>query len=444
MRLPPLEKSRSIHLMIHRLLMVVFLASVAVTAQAADPGTREKEIIAAAEKLRPRLIETRRDFHMHPELSNREERTARVIAEKLKAFGLDEIKTNVARHGIVALLKGTKPGPVVAVRADIDALPINEVRDVPYRSKITNVMHACGHDVHAAVQLGVAEVLSKMRDQIPGTVKFIFQPAEEGPPVGEEGGAPLMIKEGALENPRPLAIFGLHTTTEVPAGKIGYRAGSAQAAADMFDIVIKGKMSHAARPHAGIDSVVVAAECITSMQSIKSRRVDPFEPVILTVGTIHGGNRRNIIAPDVKLEGTLRTLSEESRARMKELMHATLSGVTSAYGATYDMQMNEATVVVYNDPALVKQTLPVMRRVVGDDNVVEVPQRMGAEDFSYFQKVVPGFYYRLGSGNPAKGITAEAHTPDFDVDEECIVVGVKVMANVLVDFLAQHAESASK
>ena len=401
---------------------------------------RESHISSDAESLRAKLIDIRRDLHRHPELSNREERTERVIIEHLQKLGFTDIRTNVAKHGVIALLKGGRPGGVVAVRADIDALPINETLDVPYKSTVPNVKHACGHDVHTTVQLGVAEVLSKMKNEIPGTVKFIFQPAEEGAPPGEEGGAALMIKEGAMENPKPLAIFGLHTTTEVDAGKIGYRAGGAQAAADMFDITIKGKMSHAARPQAGIDSIVVASECVTALQTIKSRRIDTFEPVILTVGTIHGGNRRNIISPEVKLEGTIRTLSEETRTRVKDLMRQTLDGVCNSYGATYDLKIDEATVVVYNDPKLVKETLPVMQRVLGETNVVEVPARMGAEDFSYFQRVVPGFYYRLGSGNPAKGITAEAHTPEFDVDEECIIVGTKVMANVLFDFLEQHAK----
>jgi amidohydrolase len=285
----------------------------------------------------------------------------------------------------------------------------------------------------------VAEVLSKMRDQIPGTIKFIFQPAEEGPPAGEEGGATLMIKEGALENPKPLAIFGLHTSTEVDVGKIGFRAGPAQASSEMFDITIRGKMAHAAMPQKGVDTILVAAECVTALQSIKSRRIDSFEPMILTIGTIHGGTKRNIITPEVKMEGTVRTLSEEVRSRVKELMKQTLDGVTSAYGATYDLQMTEGTVVVVNDPKLVEATLPGMRRAIGETNVINVPQRMGAEDFSYYQKVVPGFFYRLGSGNPAKGITADAHTPEFDVDEECLVVGVKVMANVLVDFLERNA-----
>lgn len=417
----------------------IFVCALVFPVSAQNSPSRDEKISAAAESLRPKLIEQRRDFHMHPELSNREVRTARVIAERLREIGMDEIRTNVAHHGIVALLKGNKPGPVVAVRADFDALPINETMDVPYKSKNPGVKHACGHDVHTAVQVGVAELLSKMRDEIPGTIKFIFQPAEEGPPAGEEGGAPMMIKEGALENPRPLAIFGLHTSVEIDVGKIGVCSGPAQASSDMFDITIKGKMSHAALPHKGVDSILVAAECVTALQAIKSRKIETFEPVIVTIGTIHGGNRRNIISPEVKMEGTVRTLNSDVRNRVKELMEQTLKGITEAHGASYEFQMIEGTVVVVNDPKLVEETLPSMRRALGEANVIKVPARMGAEDFSYFQQVIPGFYYRLGSGNPAKGIIAEAHTPEFDVDEECLVVGTKVMANVLVDFLERNA-----
>jgi amidohydrolase len=415
-------------------LVTWILAATAVTCVA----TPTEEINRLADEIRPTVVNERRDFHMHPELSNREARTEQVIADKLRELGLTDIRTHVAHHGIVALLKGGKPGPVVAYRADIDALPINEVHNVPYKSSVSNVMHACGHDAHAAIGLGVAEVLSKLRADLPGTVKFIFQPAEEGAPTGEEGGAPLMIKEGAMENPKPLAIFGMHTTTEIDAGKIGVKAGPAQAASTMFDLVIRGKMSHAAHPDVGIDSIVVASECVTALQTIKSRRIDTFEPVILTIGTIHGGNRRNIISPEVKMEGTIRTFSESTLARIKEQMHQTLKGVCDAYGASYELTLIEGTVPVINDPALVKETIPALQAAIGNANVIDAEPRMGAEDFSYFQRVAPGFYWRLGSGNKAKGITAEAHTPDFDIDEDCLVVGVKSMANVLWDYLERH------
>ena len=422
-------------------LLTLVILSLPGRSRASDSAPpRTQQIALAAEALRPALIETRRDFHMHPELSNREERTARIVAEKLRALGLDEVKTNVAKHGVVALLKGAKPGPVVALRADMDALPINETIDVPYKSLVPGVKHACGHDAHTTVELGVAEVLSKMRDQIHGSVKFLFQPAEEGAPADEEGGAELMIKEGALENPRPLAIFGLHTTPEAEAGQVGYRAGPAQASADGFSITLHGKMSHAASPHKGIDTIVVAAECVTALQSIKSRRIDAFEPVIITIGTIHGGNRQNILADEVKMEGTVRTFNEEVRARVEQLMRETLAGVTSAHGAKFELKYERGTMVVNNDPKLVAETLPSIRRVVGDSNVFEAPKRMGAEDFSFYQQVIPGFFLRLGSGNKVKGITAEAHTPEFDIDEECLVTGVKVMSNLALDFLDDHAD----
>src|SRR5436190_18487318 len=314
---------------------------------------REQQISRAAEDLRSKLIEIRRDFHMHPELSNREERTSQVVAEKLRALGFDEVKTNVAKHGVVALLKGGKPGPVVAVRADMDALPINETMDVPYKSLVPGVKHACGHDAHTTIELGVAEILSKMRDQIHGSVKFLFQPAEEGPPAGEEGGALLMIKEGALDNPRPQAIFGLHTTPETETGMIGYRAGPAQASADVFTITLHGKTAYAAWPYKGIDAIIVAADCITALQSIKSRRIDAFEPVIITIGTIHGGRTPHVIAEEVKLEGTVRTFNEAVRKQIEELMRQTLTGVTAAYGATFDLEYKHLTTVVYNDRKLV-------------------------------------------------------------------------------------------
>src|SRR5205085_4971176 len=295
--------------------------------------------------------------------------------------------------------------------------------------------HACGHDAHTTIGLGVAELLSTMRSQIHGSVKFLFEPAEEGPPAGEEGGAELMIKEGALDNPRPAAIFALHCTPEIEAGQIGFHAGPAQAAADILKILIKGKMSHAAMPEKGIDTILVAAECVTALQSIKSRRMNAFEPVLLTIGTIHGGERPGVIPDTVTMEGTTRAFSEETRNRLAELMRETLAGVTSAYGASYDLHIKPITAVVYNDPKLVERAVAVMRGVLGETNVFEAPKRMGAEDFSYYEQVVPGVLLRLGSGNKARGITAEIHTPEFDIDEDCLVVGVKAMSAIVLDYL---------
>ena len=403
-------------------------------------ASRQQQIATAAENLRQKLITQRRDFHMHPELSNREERTARIVAERLKALGLTDIKTGVARHGVTALLVGGKPGPVVAVRADMDALPIQETNNVPYKSQNPGVKHACGHDVHTTVQLGVAEVLSSMKNEISGTVKFIFQPAEEGPPAGEEGGARLMVKEGAMENPKPSAIFGLHTIPTFEVGQIAYVSGPAMASSDKIYITIRGKSSHGAQPQNGIDTIVVAAECITALQHIRSRRIDPQEPLVISIGMINGGTRNNIIAEEVKMEGTMRTLNEDVRRKSQELMRDTLSNVTAAYGATFELKFEENAAVTFNEPALVNETLPTIRSVVGENNVVAIRPFMPAEDFSYFQKVVPGFYYFLGVGNRAKGITAGWHTPEFDVDEESLVVGVKVMSNVLLDYLERHSK----
>jgi amidohydrolase len=403
--------------------------------KASVAATREERIAQAAEALRPQLVAQRRDFHMHPELSNREERTARIVAERLKSLGFDEVRTNVARHGVVGVLKGRQPGGVVAVRADMDALPIQETNDVPYKSQNTGVKHACGHDVHTTVELGVAEVLSRMREEISGTIKFIFQPAEEGAPAGEEGGAPLMIKEGAMENPRPQAIFGLHTEPNVQVGQIGYHSGPAMASSDTFNISIRGKGAHGAQPQAGVDAVVVASECVLALQHIRSRRIDPLEPLVITIGTINGGTRFNVIANEVKLTGTMRTHNDAVRERAIALMRETLTHVTAAYGATFELNFEGSNPVTYNEPSLVEATLPTIRRVVGAQNALVLKPFMPAEDFSYFQKVVPGFYFFLGVGNRAKGINAGWHTPDFDVDEESLVVGVKVMSNVLLDYL---------
>lgn len=402
-------------------------------------ATPTDEINRMAEALRPQLIAQRRDIHMHPELANREFRTAQIVAEKLRALGFDEVKTNVAHTGIVALLKGRKPGPCVAVRADLDALPINETIDVPYKSQTPDVKHACGHDAHTTIELGVAEILSRLRAQLSGSVKFIFEPAEEGPPQGEEGGSRLLIKEGALENPRPLAIYGLHTTAEIETGKIGARSGGAQAALDTFEIVIHGKTAHPAFPDEGIDAIVVAAQCVEGLQIIKSRRTGAFNPMILTVGTIKGGQGTGLVPAEVTMTGALRSFDEATRAKVKQLMRETLEGVCSIYKATFDLKIDEQTRVVYNDPKLLEETLPVMRRALGEKNIIEPDLRMGAEDFSFFQEVVPGILFRLGSGNKAKGIVANQHTAEFDVDEECLVVGTKAMANVLFDFLDRHA-----
>jgi amidohydrolase len=321
----------------------------------------------------------------------------------------------------------------------MDALPITETNDKPFKSQTPGVMHACGHDVHTTVELGVAEVLSKMKDEVRGTVKFLFQPAEEGAPPGEDGGAKLMLKEGAFDNPRPQAVFGLHTEPNLQAGQIGYHSGPAMASADTFYITVKGKAAHGAQPQNGVDAVVVASQCVLALQNIRSRRTDPLEPLVITVGTIQGGTRFNVIAGEVKMTGTMRTFNDEVRERSIAMMRETLQHIGEAYGATVELEMGNGNPVTYNEPALVEETLPTIRRVVGTGNALAIKPFMPAEDFSLYQKQVPGFFFFLGVGNREKGITAGWHTQEFDVDEESLVVGVKVMSNVLLDYLERHA-----
>jgi amidohydrolase len=419
--------------------MLVRPALVVLAISVLSAQTREERIAKAAQSLHDSLVAQRRDFHMHPELSNREVRTSKVIAERLKALGLDDIKTGVSNHGIVALLKGAKPGPVVAVRADMDALPIEETMDVPYKSRNKGVKHACGHDVHMTVALGTAELLSKMRGELAGSVKFIFQPAEEGPPEGEDSGAARMIREGALDNPRPRAIFALHTDPSVHAGRIGYAPAAMLASSDTLHIRIIGKKVHAAWPHQGIDPVVVAAEAITALQTIRSRRIDPVEPLVITIGIIQGGNRFNIVADEVRLEGTMRTHSEQVRERAMSLVREVIGGVAAAHGAKAEVRWAApSTPPTVNDTALVESMLPAMRRAIGTENVIRVAPVMGAEDYSYFLKQIPGFMFWLGVGNPAKGITGSLHTPEYDVDEASLVTGVRVMTNVVLDYLERN------
>lgn len=401
--------------------------------------TRDERVSKAAEALQAQLVEQRRDFHMHPELSNREERTARVVAEKLRALGLDEVKTGVGRHGVVALLKGGKPGPVVAWRADMDALPVTSTINAPYKSRNAGVHHACGHDAHMAIGLTVAELLSRMRSEINGSIKFIFQPAEEGAPRGEEGGAALMIKEGVLDNPRPKAIFGLHVWSLAAAGTVQYSSGPALASADSFEITIRGKQVHAANPHLGVDPIVVAAGCINALQTIRSRRIDPSEAMVLSIGSIHGGNRNNIIPDEVKLAGTIRTFNEGVREGVFTMMKQTLTGCTSIQGASYALDFGGPSYpVTINDAALTAESLPAMERVLGKANLISSKPITGAEDFSFYQKHIPGFFWFLGVGNAKLGITAAHHTPDFNIDESALVTGVKIAALQLLDYLDRH------
>jgi amidohydrolase len=415
---------------------LTFLAVVSLVTGSIAAGPREDRVSKLAAGMESRLIATRRDLHMQPELSNRETRTSDVIAARLKELGFDDIRRGVSNHGIVALLKGAKPGPVVAIRADMDALPIEETLGVPYKSQNKGVMHACGHDIHMTVALGTAELLSRMRADLAGSVKFIFQPAEEGPPAGEDSGAERMIREGALDNPRVAAIFALHTSPSLEAGKIGYVPGAMLASADTVNLRIAGKKVHAAYPHQGIDPIVVAAEVVSALQTIVSRRIDPLEPIVLTFGSIHGGNRSNIIADEVRLEGTLRTHNDAVRARAIALVTEIAAGVAASHGASAEVVWDERVIpVTTNDAALVEATLPAWREMLGDANLVHVSPVMGAEDFSFFQRATPGAMFWLGVGKPGNPNPGALHTPDYDPDERSLVAGVKAMSAAVLNFL---------
>lgn len=410
---------------------------------------RDKVFAGAIDELFPKLVETRRHIHANPELSNEEEKTAAYVAQRLTELGL-EVQTGVAKHGIVALLKGTEDGPCVAVRADMDALPITELRSVPYRSRNPGVMHACGHDVHTTVALGLAELLAKHRDSVRGTVKFLFQPAEESMPTTykKDWGAKLMVAEGAMDNPRPEAIFALHCrpaitragslddkTEYLKAGQIAYAIGPDSANSDTFEIAIKGKMAHGSAPHRGVDAIVVAAEAITALQTIRSRRTSTRQPLVVTVGVVEGGQRHNIIADSVRLAGTVRTYDAAFRDSVIEMMDQILAGVTAAHGASYELNFRKGYPSIINDKSLAQATLPAFQRILGEENVIEMIPGMGGEDFSYFSQVSPGFYFRLGVANEEKGITGEIHTPAFDVDEECLKTGVAALAAAVCDYL---------
>ena len=402
---------------------------------AATAAIPSAEIRSAAEALTPRLVETRRDIHQHPELGNRETRTQGLVADRLRGLGL-EVKTPVAGTGVVGILRGGRKGPVVGLRADLDALPIQERNDVPYRSENPGVKHACGHDAHTTIVLGVAEVLAGLKARLPGTVVFLFQPAEEGPPEGEEGGAPLMIKEGALDDPKVGALYGLHMDPLLDVGTIGWAAGPIWASTDRFAIRVAGRRSHGAYPHTGLDPVPVAAEMVGALQTIASRQVDAQKPKVITIGSIHGGNRFNILAEDVTMEGTVRALDEEVRADIKKRMERTVRGVAEAHGTTATLRfVGEGNPATLNDPALTRAALPALRRVFGEKGVVEVAPQMGGEDFAHFAKKVPASYFKLGVRNEAKGITAMIHTEDFDLDEAVLPLGVRGLAETIWEHL---------
>ncbi len=400
------------------------------------PQAVRAKVAAQASALRPRLVETRRDIHQHPELGFRETRTAKLIADRLRALGFDEVREQVGVTGVVGVLKGGRPGKVVAVRADMDALPIPELIDVPYKSTVANVKHACGHDGHMAVALGVAEVFSAMRAEIPGTVVFLFQPAEEGDPDGGASGAERMLAAGVFAAPAPSAIFGLHVLPTLQVGTIGVNIGPAMASSNRFTVTITGKKTHAAYPHTGIDPIPVAAQVINALQTIPSRMNNAADPIVVSVGTINGGNRYNIIADSVTLTGTVRTLSKEGPDRIKALMERTIKGVTDASGATYSFDYPPGNPVTFNEESLAAASLPILADAMGGrQHILAPPPQMGAEDFALYQERIPGLYFFLGVGNTAKNMTAMIHTEYFDMDEDALPIGVRALASVTLDYL---------
>ena len=407
----------------------------ALALSAALPAVPDAEIRAAAERIAPAVVAVRRYLHAHPELSNREERTGRLVAERLRGLGI-EVRYPVAKTGVVGVLRGGRPGGVVALRADMDALPIDETNDLPFRSQVQGVMHACGHDAHTAMLLGAAEVLAGLRGRLPGTVVLLFQPAEEGGPEGEEGGAPLMVKEGALDDPKVEAVFGLHVGSWVSVGQAGWTDGPIFASSDTFRIGVEGKTVHGAQPHMGLDPIPVAAEIVQALQLIVSRQIDGRQPRVLTIGRIEGGTRFNIIAGRVTMDGTLRTHDATVRADVKTRMARTVKGVAEAHGTTATLRfLDDGNPPTVNDRALAQEVaFPVLQRVFGA-GALRVEPQMVAEDFPFFGEKAPYFYFLLGTRNDAKGIGSVNHTVTFDVDEDALPLGVRALATLAWDFL---------
>jgi amidohydrolase len=405
-------------------------------------------VFAAAKAVQPRVVAWRRDIHEHPELGNREVRTAALVAAELTRLGF-EVRTHIATTGVVGVLKGGKPGGVVALRADMDALPVYEKTGLPFASKVTGeyegqtvgVMHACGHDTHVAMLLGAANVLAGMKGQIAGTVVLIFQPAEEGLPLGEVGGAKQMIVEGALKNPAPSAIFGIHIGPG-NLGELNYRSGGFYAAADRFDIKLTGRQTHGARPWAGIDVVSLSASIITAMNQIAARQIDvTASPTVITIATVHGGVRNNIIPEELVMSGTLRTFSDERRTDVIARMDRTIKALGESYGATATLTLNEPSYpVTYNDPALAAAMLSTVKTASGGKVNANGDLYTGAEDFSFYARQIPGVFYKLGARKPGfdAKTAPENHSPYFDIDESVLEIGVRTHVMLALDYLAAH------
>ncbi|GAB2499929.1 M20 family metallopeptidase [Arenimonas alkanexedens] len=427
-----------------RLLLVTALAAALCGPAAAQPV----DVEALAATVDAKVQAWRRDIHQHPELGNREVRTAKLVAEHLRALGFEDVRTGIATTGVTAVLRGGKPGPRIALRADMDALPVTERSGLPFESKVTTtfrgettgVMHACGHDAHTGILMGVAEAMASMKDELPGEILFVFQPAEEGPPDGEEGGAEEMLKQGIFDRFKPEAVFGLHVFSTLTVGQVGYRSGPLMAASDRFNIVVKGRQTHGSRPWGGVDPIVAAADIIGTAQTIVSRRQNiSKQPVVVSFGAIKGGIRYNIIPDSVELVGTIRTFDEGMRAQVFADLKNVAESVAKAHGATVDAQVpdTKGNPVTVNHPALTARVLPSLQYAIGEENVVEMDLTMGAEDFSFYANQVPGFFFFVGATPEGQDPTKAPsnHSPEFFLDEGALKVGTRAMLQVSLDYL---------
>ncbi|MEN5117714.1 M20 family metallopeptidase [Luteimonas sp. TWI662] len=438
-----------------RLAAALLCACTALPIAAHAQSAQRPEVARAATSLQASVVDWRRDIHQHPELGNRETRTAAKVAEHLRSLGLDP-KTGIAHTGVTAVLKGGRPGPRIALRADMDALPVTERTGLPfastataeYRGQTTGVMHACGHDAHTAILMGVAQALVAMRDELPGEVLFVFQPAEEGPPEGEDGGASMMLAEGLFRDFRPDAVFGLHVFSTLQAGQIGVRGGPLMAASDRFSIDVIGRQTHGSRPWGGIDPIVAAADLIGTAQTIVSRRTNISTlPAVVSFGAIDGGIRYNIIPDKVELVGTIRTFDEDVRKAIFADLQNVATHVAAAHGATVQTRIpaEDGNPVTANDPALTARLLPSLQAVAGADNVVDPSLTMGAEDFSYYAREVPGLFFFVGATpkgqDPMRA--PSNHSPEFDLDESALDLGLRALLQVSLDYLHGDAEAGA-
>ena len=431
-----------------RNIICLFCLTLSAFASAQDA---KRQLDDAFDAIEPKVIAWRRDFHEHPELSNREFRTAEKVAAHLKSLGLDAIETGIAHTGVVGTLVGGRPGPTIALRADMDALPVREQTGLPFASKAkgefngqeVDVMHACGHDTHTAILMGAAEVLAEHRDQLAGTVQFFFQPAEEGAPLGEEGGAALMIDEGVLDGPgAPEAIFGLHAWP-VPAGTINYRAGSFMAASDSLYITVRGRQAHGSAPWMGVDPIFVSSQIVTALQGIPSRQLDITKgPAVITIGSMHGGVRGNIIPDEVEMMGTIRTFDAGVREELHAKLKRTINMIAEASGAEATITIDPYSPVTGNDPELLQRMMPTLTWAAGEENVNEHPLITGAEDFAHFQKRIPGLYLMLGINKEGVGAgqAPSNHSPLFFVNEDALIVGVRTMVGLALDYAERSSD----